>query len=85
MLKNWFQTVDIYCVLGHKYSERFQPDHDNSAGEHYSETCFTLSDDKFKNDIWTKQGDAHFPELSIYAQGYSIDYSYHWLEHQFDH
>ncbi len=56
----------------HKHSECFQPDHDNSGGERYSETCFTLSDDKFKNDPWAKQGDAHCPELSVYALGYSI-------------
>ena len=42
----------------------------NGVG-HYSETWFTLSDNKFKNDLWSKQ-DARCPEVSIYMQGYSI-------------
>ena len=42
------------------------------GGGRYCDPCFTLSDNRFENDILSKQGDARCPELSVYAQGYGI-------------
>ncbi len=69
----FFPHYTIYCTLAHIHAERFQPDLDESGGGRYSETWFTLSSDRFKNDLWwPKRGVARHPELNLYAQGYSI-------------
>ncbi len=47
--QNWESCSELlvepyYCILAHKCSERFRPDHDNNGGERYSEKCFTFCD-----------------------------------------
>ena len=57
--------VWIYCILAHIHAECFQPDQDESGGGSYFKTWFTLSDDRFEDDLWSNQGDARCLELSV--------------------
>ncbi len=60
-----------YCILVCTRAECFQWDQDESGGGRYCETYFILSDNRFRNDIWSKLRVAHHPELSVFARGYS--------------
>ncbi len=65
-------TFQLHKLLTCIRAERFHWDQDERRGGQYCETCFALSDNRFRNDIWSKQGVVCHPELSVYTRGYSI-------------
>ena len=70
-LKNKYYSQLNYHILVRIRAEHFQWDQGESGSVRYCETCFTLSDDRFRTDIWSKHMVARCPDLSVYAQGYS--------------